>query len=155
VNAALLGGIGSTSGVGEVSPHLSLFGDLSAGPVGVEGYWSNVDKVESPGWLASALLKAQFGPVEAGIRKSYRHTDAWNKSPLWGHAGVKAGPFLLAIEKALRSQNDETKVEGRLRMRHKSGVTIEPRGFYERYKDSAGNPHSGWGVESMLGYSWK
>jgi hypothetical protein len=155
VSGSLLAGLGSTSVVGELSPHLDLSGDLRAGPVGVEGYWSDADKIESPGWLGKALLKMYLGPAEVGVGAAHRHTKAWDKDSLWGHAGVKAGPFTLAVEKALRSQNDETKVEGRLRMRHKSGITVEPRAFYERYKDSAGNPRGGWGASSMVGYSWK
>jgi hypothetical protein len=155
LGGSILGGVGSTQGIGERSPYFSAYGDLSAGPIGVEGYWSSADKVESPGWIAKALLKAGLGPVEAGIGRSFRHTDAWDKGGTWGHAGVKAGPFLLAVEKALGTPNDETKVEGRLRLRQKNGLTVEPRAFYERYRDSAGARHGGWGLETLLGYSWK
>jgi hypothetical protein len=153
--ASILAGAGSTHGLGEVSPSIDVAFDLDRGPVGVEGYWSNVDKVESPGWLGKAVLKANLGPAHLGIGRSHRHTEVWDKDATWARAGLSIGDLTLLVERALQSQNDETRYEGRLRLKHPSGITIEPRAFYETYKHTnSDKPGKGWGVSAMAGYSW-
>lgn len=146
----ILAGITSSAHMGEITPSMDVLASLGQGPLEVECWWSPVDKIESPGWLAGGYLDWSHGWVVGGVGYSYRHTAAWDKDALWLRAGVQHKGVKIVAAQDVKSENKVTKVEARVRGRI-GWLVVEPHGFVASYLDSYGARRYGYGSGLRLG----
>ena len=151
LSAALLGGVGSSQRMGEVSPF--AVASLQAGYRAVSGevYWDNAAKVENgTGWLVRGAADWRSGFLTLGAGWSHRHTSAWSKDVWWARAGVQSGPLWLLASIAPTSPNMEAKVEARLRLRHRH-VIVEPRAWVGWHSTAEELGGYAYGVSCLVG----
>jgi len=127
LSAALLGGIGSSQRMGEVSPFAVAVAQVSHRAFVVEAMWDDADKVENgSGWSLRGAGDARIAFLTIGGAYTYRHTDGWSKDAWWLRSGLVLGPVWLITSVALGTPNEERKLEARLRLRHR-WIAVEPR----------------------------
>lgn len=151
LSAALLGGIGSSKRMGEVSPF--AVASLQAGYRAISGEvcWDSADKIENhSGWSLRGAGDARLSFLTVGGAYSYRHTNGWSKDAWWLRTGIVAGPLWVIASAAINSPNQERKIEARLRLRHK-WIVVEPRLWLGHHStsDQLGGPN--YGADILMG----
>lgn len=152
LSAALLGGIGSSQRMGEVSPF--AVASLQAGyrAVGGEVYWDNAAKVENnSGWLTSVAGDWHTGPLTLGAAWSHRQTREWSKDRLFVRAGIQSGPLWLLLHIAPDSPNMEARIEARIRLAHR-WARVEPRAFVGWHTTAEELGGYAFGVSTLVGW---
>jgi hypothetical protein len=114
-DTVLLGGVGTTSGMGEAGPAPEAALAWQSRHLAVEGLWYGAAKLESgAGWGARGAAEARWRGLGAGLAYSYRDGGEWAKAYPWARVSAGAGPLRLIAEAALGGHNRERKVEARV-----------------------------------------
>jgi len=151
LSAALLGGLGSSQRMGEVSPFAVVTAQAGYRAISGEILWDSADKIENhSGWSLRGAGDARIEFLTVGGAYTYRHTNGWSKGVPWLRAGALIGPVWLLASIALGSPNEEKKLEARLRLRHKWAV-VEPRLWLGHHStsDDLGGPS--YGADILMG----
>ena len=151
LSAALLGGLGSSQRMGEVSPFAVVTAQAGYRAISGEILWDSADKLENgSGWSLRGAGDARVGFLTIGAGYTYRHTDLWSKQRWWARAGAQSGPLWLIASIAPDSRNMEAKLETRLRLRHRWAV-VEPRAWVGRHSTSEQLGAYSWGLDILMG----
>ena len=151
LSAALLGGIGSSQRMGEVSPFAVAVAQVNHKAFIAEVGWDSADKVENrSGWSLRGAGDARIAFLTIGGAYTYRHTDGWSKDAWWLRSGLVLGPVWLIASVALGTPNEERKLEARLRLRHR-WIAVEPRLWIGHHStsDDLGGPS--YGADILVG----
>jgi len=152
LSAALLGGLGSSQRMGEVSPFAVATAQAGYRAISGEILWDSADKIENgSGWSLRGAGDARIEFLTVGGAYTYRHTDGWSKDAWWLRSGIVLGPVWLIASVALGTPNEERKLEARLRLRH-GWLAVEPRLWIGHHStsDQLGGPS--YGADILIGW---
>jgi hypothetical protein len=142
----LLGGLGATRGLGELSPAPEASLCFASRRVAVEAGWYGAAKIESgAGWGARGAAEMRWRGLGVGASYAYRDGGDWVKHYPWARVSVGMGPVRLIGEVALGGVNSERRVELRWTTR-RGWLAVEPRWWVTQHVQG-----TGFGAALLLG----